>query len=212
MKKIQLLALASLVLGAVSCGGAKVEETKSEVVKETSKETVNVNENSIAIDIEKSIINWKGEKLTEAHNGTLALSSGSFIIEEGVLKGGKFTVDMKSMKNLDLPEGKKAQLIDHLSKKDFFLVDSFPNAELIIRTVKSDSIIADLTIKGITEKVAFPYAFSSVEGVYSANANLVFDRTKFGVEYKSGNIFTDLAKNKIIKDEITLDISLVSKK
>ena len=46
---------------------------------------------------------------------------------------------------------------------------------------------------------------------FNAIAKIIIDRTKWGVEYKSGNIFKDLG-DKIIYDDIEFDIFLVSQK
>ena len=50
-----------------------------------------------------------------------------------------------------------------------------------------------------------------MEILLSAIAKIIIDRTKWGVEYKSGNIFKDLG-DKIIYDDIEFDIFLVSEK
>ncbi len=47
--------------------------------------------------------------------------------------------------------------------------------------------------------------------IFLATANIVIDRTKWDVVYKSGNIFKDLG-DKIIHDEINFDIFLLSEK
>ena len=213
MKKVKLVALTTMVAGIFSCGGSQT--SAPEITEETTvaTETVasKVATGSYDINTTESIINWEGKKIIgESHTGTLAIASGSIDVAEGMIIAGKFDVDMTSMKNTDLPDDKKAKLVGHLSNGDFFEVDKFPNASFEITTATADKISGNLTIKGKTEATSFPYTLSSEEGKLVANATLEFDRTKFGVTYGSGNYFADLAKDRIIEDNISLAIKLIA--
>ena len=53
-------------------------------------------------------------------------------------------------------------------------------------------ITADLTIKGITNKIVFAANVTVKRNNFLATANIIIDRTKWDVVYKSGNIFKDL--------------------
>ena len=69
-------------------------------------------------------------------------------------------------------------------------VNNYPTAELIIlgteRISKEEyTIKAEITIKEITQKIAFNAKIDRK----MARANLVIDRTLFGIIYKSGNFF-----------------------
>jgi polyisoprenoid-binding protein YceI len=68
-----------------------------------------------------------------------------------------------------------------------------------------------MTIKGITNPVTFNADIKINRNSYTAIAKIIIDRTKWGVEYKSGNIFKDLG-DKIIYDDMEFDIFLVSEK
>ena len=68
-----------------------------------------------------------------------------------------------------------------------------------------------MTIKGITNPVTFNADIKINRNSYTAIAKIIIDRTKWGVEYKSGNIFKDLG-DKIIYDDMQFDIFLVSEK
>jgi polyisoprenoid-binding protein YceI len=69
----------------------------------------------------------------------------------------------------------------------------------------------NMTIKGITNPVTFNADIKINRNSYTAIAKIIIDRTKWGVEYKSGNIFKDLG-DKIIYDDMEFDIFLVSEK
>jgi len=210
MKKIKFLAIATMIVGAFSCGTNKTPEVENTEVN-TIAPTANITSGTYDINTTESIINWEGKKIVgESHTGTLAIASGSIDIAEGTIIAGKFEVDMLSMKNTDLPEEKRAKLVGHLSNGDFFEVDKFPKASFEIMMATPNNIDGKLTIKGKTEHVSFPYTLSLEDGKVVANATLEFDRTKFGVTYASGNFVADLAKDRIIEDNISLAIKLVA--
>lgn len=172
---------------------------------------------NVKADVKNSRIQWKGSKITSSHEGNVELRQGFLVIDHGKLAGGKFSIDLSTIFCTDL-EGKKAEsLVAHLKDDDFFDVENHPIAVLYISDVKhieefNYSIKADLTIKGKTNPISF-IARVPVKGAqFEASAKIVIDRTKWGIVYKSGNFFKDLAANKIIKDEIEFDIRLVSQK
>ena len=68
-----------------------------------------------------------------------------------------------------------------------------------------------MTIKGITNDLTFISEVKLTGNSYVAIAKIIIDRTKYGVEYKSANVFKELG-DKFIYDEIEFDIFLVSEK
>ena len=66
-----------------------------------------------------------------------------------------------------------------------------------------------MTIKGQTHEVTFPSTLEWVNGVYMATANITLDRTRWGITYNSGTVFTDLA-DKAIEDEMQFTVTLVT--
>ena len=113
-------------------------------------------------------------------------------------------------------EKKNKYLVDHLKDEDFFDVNKFPEAKLTVNRVKNIEgsqfeMKGNMTIKGITNPVTFNADIKINRNSYTAIAKIIIDRTKWGVEYKSGNIFKDLG-DKIIYDDMEFDIFLVSEK
>ena len=45
----------------------------------------------VAVDTSKSVIVWKGYKVTGSHEGTIRVKSGSLDMQDGMLKGGSFS-------------------------------------------------------------------------------------------------------------------------
>ena len=92
----------------------------------------------IKVNVEKSQVEWLGEKVTGEHNGTIMLKEGMLEMENGMLTGGSFVMDMGSIKNLDMA-GKDgaAKLEGHLKSPDFFNVAEYPTATLELTEVVS---------------------------------------------------------------------------
>ena len=171
----------------------------------------------VRVNTENSTVKWKGSKISSSHEGTVNILKGTLNIDHGALVGGQFSIDMNSIKNTDIEsEEYSAKLEGHLKNKDFFDVEQFPTATItIINAVKGKennyTIVANLTIKGITHPISFD-ANVNVNGInFLATANIKIDRTKWDVTYNSGNFFENLG-DYLIKDEIEFDVFLLSAK
>jgi len=163
------------------------------------------------INTSKSTISWVGKKVTGQHSGTVNFKEGTLTWKSGKLTGGNLTVDMNSITVTDLKAGEgKEKLEGHLKADDFFGTDKFATATIVFKTVKLKAnsqsvytVTADLTIKNITK----PVTFDLVVGKTIATTTLNVDRTKFGIEYKSGSIFDGLG-DATISDEFELAVTL----
>ena len=102
--------------------------------------------------------------------------------------------------------GKKLE--GHLKSPDFFSVVKFKESSL--KTVSSIKISDNnfkvdgiLTIKDISHPITFDLSIN--ENILSAN--LVFDRSKYDVRFRSGSFFENLG-DKLILDDIELEVIL----
>jgi len=157
----------------------------------------------------QSNIDWVGKKVTGAHNGTIAVKEGEIVLNDGKLTGGKFVIDTTSIKILDITDpATNAQFFGHLASDDFFSTEKYPEATLEITSVSGDDVKGNLTIKDITNPVAF-YATVDVNGeVLMAFGKLMIDRTKYGIKFRSGNFFKDLGDNLIYNDfELNVNVT-----
>ena len=168
-------------------------------------------DNIYNIETAQSQITWTGREVsTSYHYGTLDFVSGNFEISNGAIVNGEFIVDMTSINNQDMEGDSKARLEGHLKSDDFFSVESYPTAAISINSSEliSDgkwNVSADLSIKGFTHPVNFEM-ISSEDGW---SANLVFDRSKYDVRFRSGSFFENLG-DKLIYDDIELSINLIT--
>lgn len=161
------------------------------------------------IDVNSSTIKWTGKEITtKTHYGLLKFKNGRLNVKDGVINGGSFVVDMASLENQDLSGGSKDYLEKHLRSEDFFGVEQHPTASLTIKSAKKakeghQKVNGTLTIKGITHPISFDMIITD-EG---ATANLVFDRSKYQVKFRSSTFFDDLG-DKLIYDDIELKVNL----
>jgi len=166
------------------------------------------------IDTSASQVLWKGYKVTGEHAGTINIKDGNLQMEDGVLKGGAFTIDMTTLAVTDLKGGGAKKLEGHLKSPDFFGVENFPIATFKITKVISRGtagnykVVGDLSIKESTKEIKFFATLSEDEK--TANAKITIDRSDFNVRYGSGSFFDGLG-DKTIYDEFDLDVKLVVK-
>ena len=177
---------------------------------ESSNDTVlKVSDAIYTINPDQSIIVWTGREVTTSkHFGNIYFASGQFEVKSGLISSGEFVVDMTTIDNQDLPEERRARLEAHLKSDDFFSVESHPTALLSILSSESLAdgkwlVSGELTIKTFTHPVEFEM-LNSKDGW---KANLVFDRSKYEVKFRSGTFFENLG-DKLIYDDIELAINL----
>jgi polyisoprenoid-binding protein YceI len=175
----------------------------------SSEETISAKDSMYNIQVEESLITWTGKELSsKLHYGTINLISGNFEISGGLISKGEFVVDMTTIINQDLPEERRFKLENHLKSEDFFFVESYPEAKISISESEIIAegkwlVLGELTIKSYTHPIQFEMS-NSQEGW---KANLVFDRSKYEVRFRSGTFFENLG-DKLIYDDIELAINL----
>lgn len=160
------------------------------------------------IKIKESNITWVGKKVTGSHTGNINLKSGHFNVEDGKPVGGEFVIDMTSINVTDLSGENKEKLEGHLKSDDFFGVEKFPAAKLVITSISEKDngnygVVGNLTIKEDTHPVTFDLNWSG----NSATTNLTIDRSKYNVRYGSGSFFDNLGDNTIY-DNFDLKVDL----
>jgi polyisoprenoid-binding protein YceI len=200
MKKIFTL----LMLTALASCNLNTSQSES-----SNDNSLQVSDASYTINPDQSIIVWTGREVTTSkHFGNIYFASGQFEVKSGLISSGEFVVDMTTIDNQDLPEERRARLEAHLKSDDFFSVESHPTALLSILSSESLAdgkwlVSGELTIKTFTHPVEFEM-LNSNDGW---KANLVFDRSKYEVKFRSGTFFENLG-DKLIYDDIELAINL----
>ena len=167
----------------------------------------------VIIDPATSKLVYLAKKVTGQHTGEVKLANGYLNFDKGVLKDGEFEIDMTTITNTDISDKDyHKKFIDHITSDDFFGVAKFTTAKLVLKSAKKEKdnhykITGDLTIKGKTA----PVKFDAVATKEQASAKVIFDRTKYDIKYGSGKFFEGLG-DKMINDEVQLDVQLTAKK
>ena len=175
------------------------------------------------VNIERSVLNWTGYYLFSfsEHNGTIGLSGGALKIDNQEIVSGYFDINMKSIRNLDIPDGGNKDLENHLMSDDFFSVDKFPIAHFEITKAEkikdpqqggpNYDVTGDLTIKGVKNSLTFPAVIKFGNDGVEAKAKFKFDRTKWNVRYNSGKFFFDVGDG-AISDAIGIEFHVFTSK
>jgi len=165
------------------------------------------------VDPDASELKWTGYHLAKSyeHWGNIKIKSGSLSMEGDKIIAGEIVIDMNSISNGDLEKEKEnAKLVRHLKSKDFFAVDEYAEAKLVIKDSKNEgnnySVTADLTIKGITKTITFDATKTDSDGKIMFNAGLKVKRTDYKVMYGWK------LENAILSDDFKMDIKLVASK
>lgn len=208
----------------VACGGPegkKVDATEAQAPATETAPAPSANTNSALTNfmLNKGTLNWTGSKLvgTSSHVGTISVALGDLKAKEDKIIGGQFTIDMSTIICTDLAEDQgKEKLEGHLKSPDFFDIAAHPVATFVIMgatpvTGQADvthNITGNLTLKGVTKSITIPANVAIVDNKLTAvTPSFVIDRTQWGIQYGSGSI-AGLAKDKVIKNEIGLVLSL----
>jgi polyisoprenoid-binding protein YceI len=220
MKNSILFSLFVMALFVVSCGGPEGTKVASEEATEVAATTIAGA--TYMVDAAASQITWAGTKLVgEGHEGTISIADGKIAVAGDNIVGGKFSINMTSLATTDLEGEQKGKLEGHLKSADFFDVEKFPMATFDIASVNpvtgtegiSHTITGNLTMKGESRSISIPANVTMADGMLTASApDFVIDRTEWGVKYGSNGSVADMAKDKVINDNIGLSLMLVAKK
>ncbi len=164
------------------------------------------------LNLQKSEVHWLGKKLAGEHSGTVKIKMGMVMYQGDKLESGEVIVDMKSILNEDLTDKLyNEKLVTHLKSDDFFSVDKFPEAKIILSSVQKieggHSAKGELTIKGVTLPIDFKIEETVVAGEKLLKIKTKFDRTKYNVKYGSDKFFPSIG-DKLIYDDVGLDVKL----
>ena len=208
MKKL-VLGIASIMV-LIGCGTEKRESTDAQLQKNNSSTSKMISKGDQEIfkvkkDSLSSLV-WTGAALGKDHFGTVDFE-GSLGASEGKLISGLLIFDMSTINTQDLVGNSKEKLDNHLKNKDFFNIEKYPSAQLSIKSFDGKNLTGDLTIKEITREITFPASLDIKPNSIIGKAKFTINRTDYGILYGSGSFF-DLAKDKVISDDIDFNVSI----
>lgn len=126
---LSVMALSVIVF---ACGpkGSTVETSDAKAVASAENAT------TLTVNTNASQITWIGSKPAGQHNGTIDISSGELSLNGAEIVAGKFTIDISSLKNLDMAGSESAgKLEGHLMSADFFDEANHPEASFEVTGV-----------------------------------------------------------------------------
>lgn len=223
MKRIFLF-LAAGSIAFASCQNApeadKATATDAVAVDSNAAKTGNV----YNADLAQSVVEWVGTKPTGKHHGTFKLKDGSINAENGAITGGKFTIDITSLKADDQDAEGNTKLAGHLASADFFDAAQFPTATFEITNVAAGidttggnkvimkdathTITGNLTLKGVTKSISFPAKVALTDANVTTDAEFNIDRTQWNLAYGADKSLGD----KMINAEVNLKLHVVANK
>jgi polyisoprenoid-binding protein YceI len=176
-----------------------------------SANTTALTDGTMAVDTSASRVEWAGTMVgMYEHKGTVELNSGSLMVENGEITGGRLEVDLKTIQPHDnnfKPEENRTpeKLVGHLTSDDFFNVSEYPTAVYEITGSEGSTIMGNLTIRGKT----FPEKVENVQineenGMVTFTGKLTFDRTKYDVSFKHP------MQEMVLSNDVQLDVKLVA--
>ncbi len=142
------------------------------------------------LDTKQSKILWTTK--VGGHSGSLLFHSGTLYYPAGEPTGGVFSMDMKSIRSTDkASESDRKKSEATIQTKEFFYVGMFPSATMTVKTVtrigtSTDyKVSGDLTIKGITQPIAFTASIIKKEKTVSIKAAVDMHRLKWEIDVPS---------------------------
>ncbi|MEM1093393.1 MAG: YceI family protein [Bacteroidota bacterium] len=180
-KSLSFLTMALLIVAVSACGdgvGDAPQATTGDAVAADAAATGV----SYTIDTEASALNWRGAKVTDAHDGGFNAFSGTIMVDGETVTGVEIEVDMTSMWS------DNERLTGHLMSEDFFEVETYPKGLFALTSITpGDSLhtaMGNLTMLDSTRGISFPVDVAVVdENTVTASADFIIDRQEWGISY-----------------------------
>jgi len=195
---------------AETTGGADAPESQADEKKAGELPAVE----GIAINQEKSKIEWVGAKVTGDHKGTFEKFNGAIKVDDaGKVTAIAFNADTTSVTS------DNEKLTGHLKSPDFFDVAKYPVASFSSTEIKEGSdvkpgegqaafthtVTGNMDLHGQKKSITFPARINTEGDVVSASTEFNLNRFDFGIEYKG-------KPDDLIKKEVLLKINFEAPK
>lgn len=162
--------------------------------------------------IERHRIAWSGSMPAKTHEGLISPQSYEIAIsDKGEVEKLEVVLDMRSIDVTDLEGKGRAKLTKHLMSEDFFYVERYPTAWFRLERYADGQLHGQIEIRGIRKGIVIPVEVEgSPEEGFRLTGRFSFNRQDFEVNYQNSGLF-GVAKDKLIRDEVKLDIELLLK-
>ena len=158
---------------------------------------------TLEVDTESSKILFKGAKITGSHDGGFETFSGRVVLQDDIVVGTSFTIQMDSTTS-DHPK-----LTKHLKSKDFFHVEKYAVAEFVSAEVNpapnpgavTHKVNGVLDFHGKQRPLSFPASITVGETETTVTASFDINRQNWGVAYPG-------KPDDLIKDDVEIQLNL----
>jgi len=139
---------------------------------------------TLNVDVAKSKIDWYGAAADHYHPGIVSIKSGTVMVEGTKITGGKFVIDLTSIKSTD---GSGDRLDGAIKSPNMFNVAQFGEATFEITGVNYTSdtnadISGNLTVKGASMPIKFAAKVRGLkDGKLFAEAFFSLDPASMGI-------------------------------
>ena len=176
------------------------------------------------LDIKKSKVLWKApQNMGNRHYGYLLFNSGTLNYSAvGIPIDGLFSLDMKSIKTIDLSLEAANLLADkRLKSENYFSATKYPAALMKVKKITRTGnpilfeVTGDLTIKGITNPIEFTATIKTKGEIIYVTADAKIDRRKWNIDHYSNDNPWDLLsaiQDNFLANQIPVSLNLVFKK
>jgi polyisoprenoid-binding protein YceI len=173
----------------------------------------------LKIDTASSAVIFKGNGVGKYHKGAFKVTEGTVLVQDGKLSGGRFNININSMKMEETGEMITGMLRPHLLAPDFFDAGKYPYSVFEITRVEpynpagnDTSVVAganyivsgNLTLKDVTKNVTFPAKIDLAGNTVTAIANFDIDRTWWGMAYGNDKSL----KDKFISPTVNIELAV----
>ena len=199
-----------LPLLVLSCIDKHKSDAPKVTVKPAVEHNLEIEADTLVLNLEKSKINWVATEMRgiKRRTGIISFKDGFFLIRNGEIVGGKFTVDMETMDVTDVPLHEKIarkNLLNHLKSNDFFNVINYPYSTLELTSthhIKNDSlkVSGNLTIRGVTKNIEF-FAHQKGDNFITT---FTFNRLDWNIAYEGS-----WADKTLVDKEVELTIEIM---
>lgn len=146
------------------------------------------------VDAAASSIEWKGAAPDHAHIGAFDVTGSLTADRHGQVKGGAFRIPIASIRDYDLEDPLKEQLLTHLKSADFFNLLIYPEARFQITEVQpyhqkdttaisgaNTLLTGNFTMIGQTHRLGFPAKITMTGDRIQAEAIFNLNRLTWGM-------------------------------
>lgn len=161
---------------------------------------------TFTIDTDSSLATWRWHSGQEQHSGTVYISSGELLADNGSIKSGIVSVDLTSLSVSTVRDLQhNSRVTGWMKGREFFDTYNHPVAVLKIISVRHEAdnrytLNGSMTLKDKIQPVRVPVTFSFDKKKIEIFTHLIIDQLKSG------------AVNETVDDSFKLNLHLVAKR